>query len=335
MSSRLRKLIRTRRDQNRDHKGNDRFRNNKGKELRKDESSNENQVTCYKCGKPGHIRSECPHNKQARGRAMKASWSDSESEEEDDGNSRTHAHMGLEDHTDTSSEDGQVSICSFDESDNLSKSEIILAYLDLESHCRTLKDNNKILKKQVKELRKLNESLRNSFNLQSCADDVQVIKTDSLIGTDSESESHIKVDSEIVLEKTKKTETKIWSSYHVPPPSSEPGLLGKSPMSAVHNHVFLSAENHVRKEVDWLKLETKRLCQKLDHIHGFVHPPKKTFFRCFRCFQTGHKISQCKSHFLPSIVSTSNSMSKKMVPKAVWVPKQLTNSLVSGTKPEQ
>ncbi|CAL1363606.1 unnamed protein product [Linum trigynum] len=39
---------------------------------------------CYKCGKPGHIRANCPLTLRAKEKAMKATWSDYESDEEEE-----------------------------------------------------------------------------------------------------------------------------------------------------------------------------------------------------------------------------------------------------------
>ena len=54
----------------------DRFRN---------EPSRNNQITCYGCKQPGHLRSECPLNKEGKKdkdkkkkKAMVATWSDSD-----------------------------------------------------------------------------------------------------------------------------------------------------------------------------------------------------------------------------------------------------------------
>ena len=54
----------------------DRFRN---------EPSRNNQITCYGCKQPGHLRSECPMNKKGKKdkdkkkkKAMVATWSDSD-----------------------------------------------------------------------------------------------------------------------------------------------------------------------------------------------------------------------------------------------------------------
>ena len=54
----------------------DRFRN---------EPSRNNQITCYGCKQPGHVRSECPLNKKGKKdkdkknkKAMVATWSDSD-----------------------------------------------------------------------------------------------------------------------------------------------------------------------------------------------------------------------------------------------------------------
>ena len=54
----------------------DRFRN---------EPPRNNQITCYECKQPGHLRSECPMNKESKKdkdkknkKAMMATWSDSD-----------------------------------------------------------------------------------------------------------------------------------------------------------------------------------------------------------------------------------------------------------------
>ena len=90
----------------------DRFRN---------ESSRNNQITCYGCKQPEHLRSECPMNKESKkdkdkkkNKVMMAIWSDSDpssSESEPDMEIKTNlCLMEIED---------EVCIDDFDDFDKL------------------------------------------------------------------------------------------------------------------------------------------------------------------------------------------------------------------------
>ncbi|CAI0382833.1 unnamed protein product [Linum tenue] len=61
----------------------DRLPNQQTRTLDTGTSDREPQA-CYKCGKQGHIRANCPQTLKAKERAMKASWSDYETDEEPD-----------------------------------------------------------------------------------------------------------------------------------------------------------------------------------------------------------------------------------------------------------
>ncbi|CAL1412094.1 unnamed protein product [Linum trigynum] len=61
----------------------DRLRNPQTRHV--DAGSHEKEAQdCYKCGKPGHIRANCPLTLRAKEKAMKATWSDYESEGEEE-----------------------------------------------------------------------------------------------------------------------------------------------------------------------------------------------------------------------------------------------------------
>ncbi|XP_022157467.1 uncharacterized protein LOC111024159 [Momordica charantia] len=74
----------------------------------KGEKSKKDEVICYKCKKPGHIRTDCPllkSSKKSKKKAMKATWDDSdesgsESENEEVVNFCFMAHSDKEDEQD-------------------------------------------------------------------------------------------------------------------------------------------------------------------------------------------------------------------------------------------
>ncbi|CAN0838933.1 Retrovirus-related Pol polyprotein from transposon TNT 1-94 [Linum grandiflorum] len=54
------------------------------KEDQKPNDEKDNVITCFKCGRPGHKRPDCPLKGFSRDRAMKVTWSDSETDEDDE-----------------------------------------------------------------------------------------------------------------------------------------------------------------------------------------------------------------------------------------------------------
>ena len=50
----------------------------------KNQNEKKELITCYKCKKPGHIRSECPLLDKLKKKVMVATWDDSEEETSDD-----------------------------------------------------------------------------------------------------------------------------------------------------------------------------------------------------------------------------------------------------------
>ena len=72
------------------------------KEPYKNEKGQKDQITCYECKKPGHIKSECPllKGKRFKKKAMKATWSDDDEKSSDDEETNevsSLAYMDIED----------------------------------------------------------------------------------------------------------------------------------------------------------------------------------------------------------------------------------------------
>ncbi|CAN1302486.1 Retrovirus-related Pol polyprotein from transposon TNT 1-94 [Linum perenne] len=90
MSNKFKQFLKFKRNQKRQNaSGWDRNKNaSRGKSFSKTnrdeqkESDEKEPVTCYKCGRTGHIRAECPNKRH--GHAMAVTWSDTESDSEDD-----------------------------------------------------------------------------------------------------------------------------------------------------------------------------------------------------------------------------------------------------------
>ena len=50
----------------------------------RESSRKDDQITCYECKKPGHMKTDCPLRKRSRRRAMMATWSEREKESSED-----------------------------------------------------------------------------------------------------------------------------------------------------------------------------------------------------------------------------------------------------------
>ncbi|CAN1853270.1 Retrovirus-related Pol polyprotein from transposon TNT 1-94, partial [Linum perenne] len=86
MTKQFRQFLRNKRDSSK-NKGmsstsKDRFQT-KTKREESRVNDDKDTITCFKCGRPGHIRSDCPNKGYSKEKAFKVSWSDSESENEE------------------------------------------------------------------------------------------------------------------------------------------------------------------------------------------------------------------------------------------------------------
>ncbi|XP_060960663.1 uncharacterized protein LOC133031227 [Cannabis sativa] len=74
LTKKFKKFLKFKKNANRFYKG-----SNSRESSRKDD-----QITCYECKKPGHMKTDCPLRKRNRRRAMVATWSESEKESSED-----------------------------------------------------------------------------------------------------------------------------------------------------------------------------------------------------------------------------------------------------------
>ncbi|CAL1362936.1 unnamed protein product [Linum trigynum] len=106
----------------------DRLPNQQTRTLHTGTSERESQA-CYKCGKHGHIRANCPQTLKAKERAMKASWSDYETDDEPD-QADEEALMAFSSSSDQNSDSAQADFFSpLDDSGKLKQNDN-LWYLD-------------------------------------------------------------------------------------------------------------------------------------------------------------------------------------------------------------
>ncbi|CAN1153728.1 hypothetical protein LINPERHAP2_LOCUS19592 [Linum perenne] len=106
-----------------------------GRSKREDDKTvdEKDHITCFKCGRPGHMRSDCPNRGHSREKAMMVTWSDSNSEEEDQ------AYMAR---TESSEDDETSTKVTTDPSYCFTKEEAVTAYLSLVTYVQKLKDKN-------------------------------------------------------------------------------------------------------------------------------------------------------------------------------------------------
>ncbi|CAN1339431.1 Retrovirus-related Pol polyprotein from transposon TNT 1-94 [Linum perenne] len=85
MTKQFRQFLRSKRDfsKNRGQTSKDRFMTKTKRDENRSTDQNQDAITCFKCGRPGHIRSECPNKGYSKEKAFKVSWSDSESDDEE------------------------------------------------------------------------------------------------------------------------------------------------------------------------------------------------------------------------------------------------------------
>lgn len=122
----------------------------------KSEKSKKDEVICYECKKPGHIRTDCPllkSSKKSKKKAMKATWDDSdesgsESENEEVANFCFMAHSDKEDE-----QDDEVTL------DPLSYDELFEAFENMQNDLEKLGSKYVMLKKKYNVLTSENKSL--------------------------------------------------------------------------------------------------------------------------------------------------------------------------------
>ncbi|CAN1188294.1 hypothetical protein LINPERHAP2_LOCUS39245 [Linum perenne] len=114
-------------------------------------------IACFRCGRPGHIRSECPNRGQTRDKAMKVTWSDLNSDEEEQ------AYMAHADDEETAEEsDSESEVCD-SLLLNMTKEDIVTAFVDLADNFYKIRRKHKQLKLKCQningELKTLKEKL--------------------------------------------------------------------------------------------------------------------------------------------------------------------------------
>ncbi|KAH9685489.1 Integrase catalytic domain-containing protein [Citrus sinensis] len=129
-------------------------KNNEQRKFRgyKNKKEKNEQITCYECKKPGHIRPECPLLNKLKKKAMVATWDDSDEETSDDDEQQEMKNLALM----------AVGEESCDELDEVSVlptyDELHDAFKDLHDELMKIGKTNICLKKKMIELKSENDS---------------------------------------------------------------------------------------------------------------------------------------------------------------------------------
>ena len=148
----------------------DRFRN---------EPLRNNQITCYGCKQPGHLRSECPMNKESKKdkdkknkKAMMATWSDS-----DPSSSESESDMEIKANLCLMAIEDEVCINDLDEFDKL-QNEYECLFNDFEKLRHRCKDYKKIITTLTLDIEKTKHDydvvIDNKNELEKCFDNLKM-----------------------------------------------------------------------------------------------------------------------------------------------------------------
>ena len=128
------------------------FRNFKNQKKKKE------PITCYKCKKPGHIRSECPLLNNLKKKTIVATWDDSDNETGDDNEHKKMTNLTL-------MAIGEESLDELDEvSDFRTHDELHDAFKELHDEWMKIGKKNICLKKKMLELTNENDALEKCTN---------------------------------------------------------------------------------------------------------------------------------------------------------------------------
>ncbi|XP_030478156.2 uncharacterized protein LOC115695214 [Cannabis sativa] len=142
LTKNFKKFLKFKKNANRFYKG-----SNSRESSRKDD-----QITCYECKKPGHMKTDCPLRKRNRRRAMVATWSESEKESsEDEQHEITNTcFMAIDDKVSNPNHTSDFESESDDDALDMSYDELSKSFNDL------LVDFEKLLAKNSTQRKKIN-----------------------------------------------------------------------------------------------------------------------------------------------------------------------------------
>jgi hypothetical protein len=141
------------------------FRKKSSFEKKKPFKRDKKEIICYNCNKPGHIKPECPLNKnkdekfKPKKKAFKATWDDSSESEDDSSDEEANlCFMANENEVNTKSLSSDEE--DLDDIENLSYDELLEILEAMNHDLRKLVKKNKFSKKQVDVLHKEKAELK-------------------------------------------------------------------------------------------------------------------------------------------------------------------------------
>jgi hypothetical protein len=293
------------------------FKRNSRKEYKGQSSKQEkkkDQIICYECKRPGHVKMDCPSfkNQEKKSKAMKATnWDDSEvsSSEEEDCEVANMCFMALG--------ENEVSILNHDS--NLSYDELLEAFQNLhivvdkqKLKINAFKKKSNFMLTQLEELMEVNESLENENDL---------LKQKDFESLENQICS-LKIENEILKQKNFDKLEK-------------------------ENDMLKKENNDLRKIVDSFTKSTKNLNSMLQNQRcvfdkrglGYKTYKNQKYFKnyfvhassrynsnhsCTYCGRKGHQVHSCyikKSPNLKQIWVPKGTITNPQGPNYIWVPK--------------
>ena len=272
---------------------------------RKNEASTSNPtITCFECGKPGHIKMECPllkkkvenkNKKEKKGKRAYIAWEENDMESSSSSDEEV-ANLCLMTSHDSDEEVSDSDTCkpSYDDLQN--------AFEELHEECLKLSRENARMKSTISSLEKKNETLTNEL------DDYK-IQFDLCNSLEQEN---------MECEKCKALESKVESLNKT---------LANFTMSSNHLGNILNKQRNAynRKGLGYENKNHPRTNNR-----NFFVPPKRTFRKsptCFYCQKGGHTTTNCyiRKYGVPSgkykwIKKGSTLLTNIKGPKGIWVP---------------
>ncbi|CAN1161393.1 hypothetical protein LINPERHAP2_LOCUS23888 [Linum perenne] len=316
MSNKFKQFLKFKRNQKRQNaSGWDRNKNaSRGKSFSKTNRDEQKEldekepVTCYKCGRTGHIRAECPNKRH--GHTMAVTWSDTESDSEDDRKSG----LALMAHIDNAGNSDFEVHSTFSDNEDF---DVMDAYVKLEEEFETLRLKYKTVKRELKDHIKLADELTHKLNKYENSSSSKGDSGNPRSPSDHKVIEKLNADLVVKTKQASKLE-------------NENGGLRKK-IAELEEHIT-SLEAIIptgpklgSRRFPGYSIQSSRAAGYEKYLDSRERPIRRSYYKnkiCYCCRQYGHISYYCRYNRLNAYSHYGYAHQKKSIPKYIWVPKK-------------